>query len=110
MSDKITQREATQAVNQLDNVRTREREQKFFLSEVMGAGGGGFLVGYLVTKNPSLQNLMGGRVTIDHLAAGAGIYLGRRKGKMAAIARGAGLGAAYFLTREMGVKAGMPSA
>lgn len=109
MAEHITQREAASAVHQLDNVRDRQKEQRFFLSELMGAAAGGFAVGYAVTKNPELTSMFGGRVSISHVVALGGIYLGRRKGKMAAAARGAGLGALYSITHTMGASAAVPS-
>lgn len=108
MSEHISQREAQSNANQLDNVRDRAKEQRFYLSQVMGAAGGGFMVGYLTTKNPSLNAMFGGRVSLNMVVALGGLYVGRRKGKMAAAARGAGLGALYQIASAYGVNAALP--
>ena len=109
MAEHITQREAQSNATQLDNVKNREKEGRFLFSQVLGAGGGGFASGYLAAKNPTLNNLFGRGVKLDHIIAGVGFYLGRKRGKYAAIARGASLGAIYHLTHAMGTSQGADS-
>ena len=95
---------------QVEAVQTAKREQKFFLSEVTGTAVAGFGVGYMETKNPELAKGIGPgkKLKLDHVVALGGLYMGRKKGKFAAMARGAGLGATYAITRGAGIKAATP--
>ena len=105
MSSKVEKLEG-----QVEAAQTKTREQKFLLSEVSGSAVAGFAVGYMETKNPSLAAGLGPgkKLKLDHVVALGGLYMGRRKGRTAAMARGAGLGATYSITRAAGIKAATP--
>lgn len=108
--DIISQKEAHQLERTVENRNNRAKEQRFFLSECMGAIGGGFLAGYAVTKNPDLMAFgPGDRLNIHHVMAAAGLFLGRRRTRMGAIARGAGLSALGQLGTSYGEKAAAES-
>lgn len=98
--------------DRIDNIQASKKEQKFLLSEVTGAAVVGFGVGYMSAKNPDLDAGIGPgkRIKLHHVVALGGLYMGRKRGKTAAMARGAGLGATYRLAEDAGRKAGAPSA
>lgn len=104
-SDTISQKEAHQLERRVDNQLEKQREGKSQLSELMGAAFGGFAVGYLVKKNPQLAGIgPGKKLHLRHVVAAAGIYLGRKKGRTGAMARGAGLGALFAIGEEYGAR------
>lgn len=106
--ERISQTEAARNATQLENVREQKKAQTFLLSEVSGAGGAGFLVGYMSAKNPDLDAGIGPgkRLKLDHVVAIGGLYLGRKRTRSGALARGAGLGAVYKLAEGYGRRAG----
>lgn len=105
MAEHISQREAQSAVARLDGVQERQRQQKFMLSEVMAGFGAGALTGYLITKQPQLAAFgPGGVLHLDHIVALGGLWLGRKRTRTAAFARGAGIQALGQIGREIGAK------
>lgn len=106
MADIISQKEAHQLERTLDNKAEQSKRRRFFMSEIAGGLGGGFLRGYALAKNPSLANFgPGGRLNIDMVMAAAGLYLGRKQTKMGAVARGAGIQALGQIGNSYGEKA-----
>lgn len=108
--DKISQKEAHQLERRVETAAERAQHRRFFLSECFGGIGGGFLRGYALTKNPGLAGFgPGERIHLDHVMAIAGLYLGRKRSKMGAVARGAGIGALAHIGSSYGEKAATES-
>ncbi len=108
--DKISQKEAHQLERRVESQAERAQHRRFFLSECFGGIGAGFLRGYALTKNPSLAGFgPGDRIHIDHVMALAGLWLGRKRSKMGAVARGAGIAALGQIGNSYGEKAATES-
>lgn len=109
-SDHISQREAQSLERRVETQTDRAQQKRFFLAECFGGIGGGFLRGYALTKNPNLAGFgPGDRIHIDHVMAIAGLYLGRKRTKMGAVARGAGIQALGHIGNSYGEKAAVDS-
>jgi hypothetical protein len=106
MSDRISQTEAQQLQTRVQNVAASAREQRFLLSQVVGSAAAGYAVGHVSVSNPSMNSFgPGGKLNLRHVTAAAGLWLGRKRSRTGAIARGAGLGAIFSLAYEAGAKA-----
>lgn len=105
-----TQKEAAALDRTVENKSAQEKRKRYMLSEIIGAGASGLVIGYLTTKNPSLAEGFGPgkRIQLDHVVALAGIVVGRKTTRMGAVARGAGLGSVNQIARGYGVKAATP--
>lgn len=95
--------------DRLDASNARQREGKGLLSEISGAGLGGALLGFLESKNPSVESGFGPgeRIKGLHVVAVGGLIMGKKKNKTGRMARAAGLGALFCLARDMAKNAGI---
>lgn len=105
MSEHISQREAQSLERRVENTAERSRQQKFLLTEVMAGFGAGWVRGYMLVKNPTLAGFgPGGKLHIDHVVALGGLFMGRKKSRMGAIGRGAGIMALGHIGSDLGMK------
>jgi hypothetical protein len=110
MAEHISQKEAAALERTVENSKVQTARKRYMLSEIIGAGGAGLAIGYVLTKNPSMAAGFGPgkRIKLDHVVALAGLFLGRKTTRIGAIARGAGLGSVNQIGREYGIKAATP--
>jgi len=102
----ISQRDAQSMERRLDTAAENRRHTTTVVSEVFAGFVSQFASGWLQTKNPKLAGFgPGDRFNLDHVLAIGGLYLGRRRGRNSAFARGTGIAATGSFGREMGIKA-----